>query len=189
MTVFTVQNSLSRCRWAEANAVIRDYHDTEWGHPVYESRQLWETLVLESFQCGLSWNVVLQKRDFLRRAFYGFDPHKVATMTPEDEARLVMDKNLIRSKQKIAAVIINARAWVTMHQQGEDFSDFVWSIASQSETYQTDTCLQQTPRSRFLTTALKKRGFVFIGPVMIYAWMQAIGMVNGHESCCFLRLS
>lgn len=182
----TPKNSLQRCRWAESNAVVRYYHDTEWGKPVYDSRRLWETLMLESFQCGLSWNIVLQKRDSLCRAFYGFDPYRVASMTVEDEARLAMDRSLIRSKQKIAAVITNARAWVVMYHRGEDFSDFVWSFVRRNEIKQT-SCLQQTPQSRQLATALKKQGFVFVGPIMIHAWMQAIGMVQGHESCCFLH--
>ena len=184
--MLTLKNSLRRCRWAESNAVVRHYHDTEWGKPIYDSRQLWETLVLESFQCGLSWNIVLQKRDSLRHAFYGFDPYRVASMTGEDEARLVMDKSLIRSKQKIAATITNARAWVAMHCREEDFSGFIWSFARQSEINPASHLQQQTPQSRLLAAALKNHGFVFVGPIMIYAWMQAIGMVQGHEPCCFL---
>ena len=182
----TPKNSLRRCRWAESNAMIRHYHDTEWGKPIYDSRQLWEALVLESFQCGLSWNIVLQKRDSLRRAFYGFDPYKVASMTREDEVRLVMDKSLIRSKQKIAATITNARAWATMHYRKEDFAGFVWSFARQSEIKLTSYLQQKTPQSCQIAAALKNHGFVLVGPIMIYAWMQAIGMVQGHEPCCFL---
>ena len=184
--MFTLKNSLRRCRWAESDTIVRHYHDIEWGKPVYDSRHLWETLVLESFQCGLSWKIVLQKRDSLRRAFYGFDPYKVASMTREDEARLIMDKSLIRSKQKIAATITNARAWVAMHCREEDFSGFIWSFARQSEIKPTSHLQQQTPQSRLLATALKNHGFVFVGPIMIHAWMQAIGMVQGHEPCCFL---
>ena len=190
MTSAAPEPPRQRCHWAQSNALMRQYHDTEWGRPTRDSRLLWEMLVLESFQSGLSWNTVLQKRENFRRAFCGFDPHAVARLTPEDEARLVMDAGIIRSRSKIAATITNARAWVAMQEKGEDFAQLVWSMAPAPQTIPaTSPPPSQTPHSRILAAALKARGFTFVGPVTVYAWMQAIGMVNDHEPGCFLHAS
>ncbi|MBO1324991.1 DNA-3-methyladenine glycosylase I [Acetobacter sp. TBRC 12305] len=175
-----------RCKWAQANAQLRAYHDTEWGQPVRDSRQLWEMLVLETFQAGLSWNTVLQKRENFKKAFAGFIPQKVALLTPEDEARLAQDGGIIRSKSKIAATIANARAWLAMHEAGEDFADFAWGMVPGAPIRnRSGQVLSQSAQSRALSAALKQRGFRFVGPVIVYAWMQAVGMVDDHEPTCF----
>ncbi|MFT9258798.1 MAG: DNA-3-methyladenine glycosylase I [Acetobacter sp.] len=177
---------LPRCKWAQANDRLRTYHDTEWGQPVKDSRQLWELLVLESFQAGLSWNTVLQKRENFRKAFAGFVPEKVALFTPEDEARLMQDAGIIRSRSKISATIANARAWLAMHEAGENFADFAWSMVPGAPIRnRTGQVLGQSAQSRALSVALKRRGFRFVGPVIVYAWMQAAGMVDDHEPTCF----
>ncbi|MGG6429857.1 DNA-3-methyladenine glycosylase I [Acetobacter ghanensis] len=175
-----------RCSWAEANSLLSAYHDREWGRPVTDSRALWETLVLETFQAGLSWNTVLQKRESFRRVFYGFDPHRVACLTPADQERLMQDASIIRSRSKIAATVANAKAWLAMQDAGEDFSDFAWSMVRSAQAHERGTGLEpHSPLSHTVAKALKSRGFRFVGPTTAQAWMQAVGMLNGHETTCF----
>lgn len=165
---------------------MRDYHDAEWGKPIKDARTLWETLVLESFQAGLSWNTVLQKRENFRKAFAGFDPEKVTQFTEHDVQRLMQDAGIIRSRLKIEATVKNAHAYLQMQAKGEDFADFAWAVAQQNPvTAEHPHVLAQTSASQVLSKELKKRGFRFVGPVIVYAWMQAAGMVNGHEPDCF----
>ncbi|MGD7070198.1 DNA-3-methyladenine glycosylase I [Acetobacter sp. AAB5] len=175
-----------RCKWACGNMILRAYHDAEWGVPIKDARTLWEMLVLESFQAGLSWNTVLQKRENFRRAFAGFDPEKVAQFTEQDVQRLMQDAGIIRARLKIEATVKNAHAYLQMQAKGEDFAGFAWDVAQQNsvKTKQPHT-LAQTHASQVLSKELKKRGFCFVGPVIVYAWMQAAGMVNGHEPDCF----
>ena len=187
-TVAGVKTSgkLARCGWAGANTLLRAYHDHEWGKPVTDSRALWEALVLETFQAGLSWNTVLQKRENFRRVFCGFDPYKVAMFTQEDEARLLGDASIIRSRAKIAATIANARAWLAMEDAGEDFSAFAWGMVRRALVHERGTGLEpQSPLSVTVAKALKHKGFCFVGPTTAQAWMQAVGMVDGHEAACF----
>ncbi|GCD56857.1 DNA-3-methyladenine glycosylase I [Acetobacter pasteurianus] len=175
-----------RCKWACGNMLLRDYHDAEWGKPIKDARTLWETLVLESFQAGLSWNTVLQKRENFRKAFAGFDPEKVTQFTEHDVQRLMQDAGIIRSRLKIEATVKNAHAYLQMQAKGEDFADFAWAVAQQNPvTAEHPHVLAQTSASQVLSKELKKRGFRFVGPVIVYAWMQAAGMVNGHEPDCF----
>lgn len=175
-----------RCKWACGNMLLRDYHDAEWGVPIKDARSLWEMLVLESFQAGLSWNTVLQKRENFRTAFAGVHPEKVAQFTEHDVQRLMQDAGIIRSRLKIEATVKNAHAYLQMQAKGEDFSDFAWGVAEQhSVKAKLPHLLAQTSASQILSKELKKRGFRFVGPVIVYAWMQAAGMVNGHEPDCF----
>jgi len=174
-----------RCSWCETNPLLRAYHDAEWGVPERDSRTLWEKLMLDGFQAGLSWLIVLKRRDGFRRAFQGFDPAIVAAFTQADVDRLVLDDGIIKSRAKIEATIGNARAYLAMQAAGEDFSEFVWGMAGGEVIMGTDQRTTQTPVSEAISKALRKRGFKFVGPVIVYAWMQAVGIVNDHHPDCF----
>lgn len=175
-----------RCKWAQTNPLLQAYHDEEWGVPVKDSRALWATLVLESFQAGLSWLTVLKRREGFLSAFSGLDPECVARFTKADVARLMLDPGIIRARAKIEATITNAQAYLTMQQQGEDFASFAWGMVPNAPIYnRTGQVLTQSPASVALSKALKIRGFKFVGPVIVYAWMQAVGMVNDHDPHCF----
>ena len=182
----------ARCRWAGNDELMAHYHDTEWGVPEYDSRALWEKLMLDGFQAGLSWLVILRKREGFRKAFKGFDPKKVAALTKADVARLLLNPDIVRSRSKIEAVIGNAKAYLQMQKNGEDFSAFVWGLAGGSPIQNDwDSHAQvpaKTPLSETLSAELKKRGFKFVGPVIVYAWMQATGIVDDHTAGCFRRL-
>jgi len=177
----------SRCKWAESDPLLRAYHDTEWGVPQRDSRALWELLMLEGFQAGLAWIIVLRKRDAFRRAFKDFDPAKVARFTEKDIARLLQDPGIIRSRAKIVATIQAAQIYLEMQKQGEDFSTFIWGIAGGKTIRKEGPIPAQDPLSEEMSKQLKKRGFKFVGPVIVYAFMQAAGMVNDHSPTCFLR--
>jgi DNA-3-methyladenine glycosylase I len=164
-----------------------DYHDTEWGVPEYDSRALWEKLMLDDFQAGLSWSIILRKRDAFRKAFKNFNPEKVARFGEADVARLLNDAGIVRSRAKIDATIGGARAFLAMSESGEDFSDFVWGIAGGKPLQNTGVVPTKTPLSEEMSKQLKKRGFKFVGPVIVYAWMQAVGIVNDHSATCFRR--
>ena len=176
-----------RCKWAQADAMMMAYHDEEWGVPVHDSRQLWEMLVLESFQAGLSWRTILRRRDGFRRAFMGFDPDRVARFTEADISRLMADPGIIRARAKIVAAIGNARAYVAMRVAGEDFATFAWGMLPGGKAVHEPTPVvqAQSPLSQAMASALKARGFRFVGPVTAYAWMQAAGMIHDHEAGCF----
>jgi DNA-3-methyladenine glycosylase I len=178
---------LRRCSWAEGDPLLLAYHDEEWGVPERDSRQLWETMMLEGFQAGLSWTIILRKRDAFRKAFEGFDPGAVARFGEEDVARLLQDPAIVRSRAKIEATISGARVYLAMQAAGEDFSTFVWDIAGGRPIQNTGPVPAKTPLSEEFSKALKKRGFKFVGPVIVYAWMQATGIVNDHALSCFRR--
>jgi DNA-3-methyladenine glycosylase I len=178
-----------RCAWAESDPLLRTYHDREWGVPEYDSRTLWETLMLEGFQAGLSWTIILRKREAFRKAFMNFDPSLVARFTNADVARLMEDPGIVRSRAKIEATIGGARAFLAMQASGDDFSAFVWKLAGGKPILNTGDVPSSTPLSVEMSKALKKRGFKFVGPVIVYAWMQATGIVNDHSAECFLRTS
>lgn len=174
------------CKWAQTNPLLQAYHDEEWGVPVKESRALWGMLVLEGFQAGLSWLTVLKRREGFMRAFSGLVPEQVACFTQQDVERLMLDPGIIRSRAKIEATIGNARAYLAMEQQGEDFAEFVWGMVPNAPILNiTGQVLAQSADSVALSKALKKRGFKFVGPVIVYAWMQAVGMVDDHDPSCF----
>ena len=177
-----------RCPWAENDPLMRAYHDTEWGVPEYDSRALWETLMLEGFQAGLSWQIILRKRETFREAFLDFDPKKIAKFGEPEIARLLENPGIIRSRAKIEATIAGARIYLAMQAAGEDFSEYVWKTAGGKPIPNTSGIVPpSTPLSEAFSKDLKKRGFKFVGPVIVYAWMQATGIVNDHDKRCFRR--
>jgi DNA-3-methyladenine glycosylase I len=177
----------ARCNWAESSSLMREYHDREWGVPEYDSRSLWELLMLEGFQAGLAWVIVLKKRDAFRAAFRQFDPVKVARFTEEDIQRLLEDSGIIRSRAKIEATVRGAQIYLEMHEAGEDFASFIWDIAGGRPIQTEGPTPTQTPLAVEISKQLKKRGFKFVGPVIVYAFMQAAGIVNDHRQTCFRR--
>ncbi|MBV8684405.1 MAG: DNA-3-methyladenine glycosylase I [Caulobacteraceae bacterium] len=179
-----------RCSWANpADALYVAYHDEEWGVPEYDPRALWEKLVLDGFQAGLAWITILRKRESMRAAFASFDPDIVARFGDEDRARLMADPGIIRSGAKIDAAIRGARIFLDMREAGEDFSAWLWDIAGGAPVQNRWTSISQvpaaTPVAEQMAKALKSRGFSFCGPVIVYAFMQAVGMVNDHLTDCF----
>ena len=178
------------CLWApEGDALYRQYHDEEWGVPEYDHRALFEKLVLDGFQAGLSWRTILYKRENFRAAFDGFEPERIARYTPRKVERLLKDADIIRSRSKIEAAIGNARAWLdVMEREPDGFSGFVWDfvdgapVVNRLEDYRAGPT--RSAASEALAKALKARGFKFCGPVIVYAFMQAVGMVNDHEIGC-----
>jgi DNA-3-methyladenine glycosylase I len=186
-----METALTRCAWRgmAGDALYEAYHDTEWGVPEYDSRALWEKLVLDGFQAGLAWITILRKREAFRAAFDGFDPEKVAAYGEADRARLMADAGIIRSNAKIDAAISGARIYLAMRDRGEDFSAFCWSFVDgkpvQNGWDHVGQVPAQTPLAADVSKALKAKGFKFVGPVIVYAWMQAVGMVNDHLTCCF----
>jgi len=177
----------TRCLWAQSDPLLRQYHDAEWGVPEYDSRALWELLMLEGAQAGLSWIVVLRKREGYREAFHRFDPKKVAKMTEKDILRLMDNPGIIRARAKIEAVIAAAKIFNEIEAAGESFSDWLWSFVAHKPLQNTSPVPAQTAHSEAMSKALKKRGFKFVGPVIVYAFMQAAGMVNDHAETCFRR--
>jgi DNA-3-methyladenine glycosylase I len=182
---------IQRCTWRGMNGdpFYEAYHDKEWGVPEWDSRALWEKLVLDGFQAGLSWITILRKREAFRAAFAGFDPEKVARFDEADRARLMADAGIIRSNGKIDAAISGARIYLDMRERGEDFSDFLWDIVGgapiQNAWPDGSQVPAQTPLAADMAKALKAKGFKFCGPVIVYAFMQATGMVNDHFVTCF----
>jgi DNA-3-methyladenine glycosylase I len=176
-----------RCSWSESDPLLRAYHDEEWGVPQRDSRALWELLMLEGFQAGLAWITVLRKRDAFREAFRGFDPSKVARFTERDIERLLGNPGIIRSRAKIEATIQGARIFLEMQKTGEDFSSWLWTIAGGNPIQTEPPFPVQTPLALEMSKQLKTRGFKFVGPVIVYAFMQASGMVNDHAPHCFRR--
>jgi DNA-3-methyladenine glycosylase I len=179
---------LRRCKWAEKDPMMRDYHDKEWGVPEYDGRALWETLMLEGFQAGLSWQTILRKRQAFREAFANFDPERVATFQEAEIGYLLDNPGIIRSRAKIAATIQGAKIYLAMRDAGEDFSQYVWNLAGGKPILNTTGIVPaKTALSEKFSADLKKRGFKFVGPVIVYAWMQATGIVNDHAADCFRR--
>ena len=178
---------LTRCAWAGSDPMMREYHDTEWGVPEYDSRALWEKLMLDGFQAGLSWSTILKKRDAFRKAFKGFEPEKVARFGERDVTRLLGDAGIVRSRAKIESTIGGARAYLAMAETGDDFSKFCWKMAGGKPIRNTGPVPTKTPLSESISKELKSRGFKFVGPVIVYAWMQAVGIVNDHSPKCFRR--
>jgi DNA-3-methyladenine glycosylase I len=181
---------LARCRWVSPpDALYLAYHDAEWGVPEYDSRALWEKLVLDGFQAGLAWITILRKRDAFRSAFAGFEPEKVARFGEADRARLMADPGIVRSNAKIDSAISGAKVWLDMRERGEDFSAFLWAFTDGKpvQNHWTDTTEipAQTPLAVEVAKALKAKGFKFCGPVITYAFMQAVGMVNDHTVGCY----
>ncbi|WP_404478128.1 DNA-3-methyladenine glycosylase I [Novosphingobium sp. BL-52-GroH] len=175
-----------RCGWAGSNPLMQHYHDTEWGVPERDSRALWETLMLEGFQAGLSWEIILRKRDAFREAFAGFDPKQVAAFDENDVERLMANPGIVRARAKIEATIRGAQIFNAMQDRGEDFAAYCWSFTS-GRPIAGDVYTAQTALSAAISKDLKARGFKFVGPTIVYAWMQAVGITNDHEAACFRR--
>jgi DNA-3-methyladenine glycosylase I len=177
-----------RCAWAEDDPLMRAYHDKEWGVPQHDSRMLWEMLMLEGFQAGLAWIIVLRKREAFRAAFAGFNPKKVARFGEADVARLMADAGIIRARAKIEATIRGAGIFCEMEARGETFSDFCWSFTGGKVVKGNGRrWIATSPLSEQISKEMKRRGFKFVGPTIVYAWMQAIGIVNDHAAGCFRR--
>lgn len=183
-----------RCPWGGAweDPLMLAYHDKEWGRPVRDDRKIFEFLVLETFQAGLSWRTVLHKRENFRRAFTGFDPRKVARFGARDVRRLLKDTGIIRNRAKIAATIENARQFLNVQKEYGTFSRYMWSwvphakpIMCRIRTIKDYPAF--TPEAEAWAKDLKKRGFKFMGPTVVYAHMQAVGMANDHAVYCFRR--
>ncbi len=177
-----------RCPWPGTDPLYVAYHDTEWGVPEFDSRALWEKLVLDGFQAGLSWITILRKREALRNAFAGFDPDKVARFGEADVARLMNDAGIIRSNAKIAAAIDSARITLSLRDKGVEFRDLIWQVQDQRPQinhFEAGHIPTETKTSQELAKLLKSKGYKFCGPVIVYAFMQAVGMVNDHLVTCF----
>ncbi|RXW33040.1 DNA-3-methyladenine glycosylase I [Propioniciclava flava] len=167
---------MNRPGWAETSDLLREYYDHEWGLPVRDTPGVYERITLEGFQSGLSWETVLRKRPAFRQAFVGFDPAAVAQFGAADVERLMTDASIVRNRRKIEAAITNAQATVALSDAGEDLADVVWSFQPADPRGHVNAT--QSPESVALAAALKKRGFVFVGPVTMFALMQAIGLVQ-----------
>jgi DNA-3-methyladenine glycosylase I len=176
-----------RCQWSESDPLLRAYHDEEWGVPEFDSRSLWELLMLEGFQAGLAWIIVLRKRDRFRKAFRQFDPVKVARFKEADVERLMGNPGIIRARAKIEATIQGARVYLEMKNSGIDFSSWAWELAGGKPIQNTGPVPAESALSLTMSKELKRRGFKFVGPVIVYAWMQAAGIVNDHSPDCFRR--
>jgi DNA-3-methyladenine glycosylase I len=177
-----------RCNWANGDPLMESYHDQEWGVPERDPRALWEKLMLDGFQAGLAWITVLRKRDAFRKAFARFEPAKVARFGEKDVLRLLANPGIIRSRAKIEATIHGARIYRQMAERGEDFGRFCWSFTDGRVLKGSGThVVATTPLSEQISKELKQRGFKFVGPTIVYAWMQAVGIVNDHAAGCFRR--
>jgi len=175
----------ARCRWAEGDPLMAAYHDAEWGVPLRDGRALWEMLMLEGFQAGLSWRTILHRREGFRRAFDGFAPELVAAYDQAKVDALMQDAGIIRARAKIEATIGNARAYLAMEARGEDFATFIWGHVNHAPRMGDGlTVPASDSTSLALSKALKARGFKFVGAITVYAFMQAVGMVNDHDSAC-----
>ncbi|MDI1296839.1 MAG: DNA-3-methyladenine glycosylase I [bacterium] len=177
-----------RCPWAQGDPLYRAYHDAEWGVPQHDGRMLWEMLMLEGFQAGLSWITILRKRESFRAAFAGFDPDAVAAFGPNDIKRLMADASIVRARAKIEATIRGAQIFCAMRDAGDDFAAYAWSFVD-GVPLRGDgiSIVTQTPLSVAISKDLKARGFKFVGPTIAYAWMQATGLIDDHAATCFRR--
>ncbi|MDR7147683.1 DNA-3-methyladenine glycosylase I [Rhizobium sp. BE258] len=181
-------SSCERCSWAQDDPMMRGYHDAEWGVPQRDPRMLWEMLMLEGFQAGLAWIIILRKRDAFRAAFADFDPAKVSAFDERDIQRLMADPGIVRARAKIEATIKGAQIYCEMQDRGEDFSEFCWSFTKGIPVLgDGKSWVATTPLSETISKELKRRGFKFVGPTITYAWMQAVGIVNDHSISCFRR--
>lgn len=167
---------------------MRAYHDEEWGVPQRDPRMLWEMLMLEGFQAGLAWSIILRKREAFRKAFANFDPVKVAAFTEADVARLMSDPGIVRAQAKIRATITGAQLYCEMAERGESFAEFCWSFTDCKTIKNAGReWIAKSPLSETISREMKRKGFKFVGPTIVYAWMQAIGIVNDHSIGCFRR--
>ena len=180
---------LKRCEWAGSDPLYVHYHDTEWGVPVYDDRKLFEFLLLEGAQAGLSWITILKRREGYRRAFADFNPEKVARFTQKKIDKLLHDPGIIRNRLKVVSAIDNAKAFLKVQEKFGSFSDYQWRFVDGKPIQNSFNSLAELPAKTSISEAfskdLKKRGFTFVGPTIVYAHMQAVGMVNDHVADCF----
>jgi len=178
-----------RCPWCGTDPLYTDYHDREWGVPLRDDRALFELLILEGFQAGLSWHTILKRREGFREAFAGFDPEVLATYGPNDHQRLLADPRIIRNRLKVLASTSNARAYLRLRDSGLTLSDYLWGFVDNRPIVNRFQSLGEVPATTPLSDAigkdLKKKGFTFVGSTIVYAFMQSIGMVNDHLTSCF----
>lgn len=179
-----------RCPWPNPeDSVMLKYHDTEWGVPVHDDRKLFEFLVLEGAQAGLSWKTILDRRENYRKAFAGFDPKKVAAFGEKDVKRLIEDKGIIRNRRKIEATLSNAKAFLEVQKEFGSFDKYMWAFVGgkpiRNEWRSPRQIPVSTPEAKIMSDDLRKRGFRFVGPTIIYSHMEAVGMVNDHIVDCF----
>ncbi len=180
---------LPRCKWPGSDPLYLAYHDHEWGVPLRDSRALFEMLQLEGAQAGLSWITILRKRENYRRAFDGFDPVKIARYTPAKIEKLMVNEGIVRNRLKVQGVVTSAKAYLAMEKSGVSFSDFLWGFVDGEPILNHlkpgGPIPAETDISRAMSKDLKKRGFKFVGPTIVYALMQAVGMVNDHLVTCY----
>jgi DNA-3-methyladenine glycosylase I len=190
-----VLHEISRCGWCGDDPLYQNYHDTVWGRPEYDARELFKKLCLDGQQAGLSWITILRKQSGYERAFFEFDPVRMARLTEEDVDRLMLNSEIVRNRLKINSLIKNAKAYLTFEESAEGFSDFLWAFVGnkpiQNRWHSMSEVPAETEESKAMSKALKKKGFSFVGPTICYAFMQAVGMVNDHllschcyETCC-----
>jgi DNA-3-methyladenine glycosylase I len=185
-----VSDSLVRCTWPGSDPLYVAYHDEEWGVPEYDPRALYEKLVLDGFQAGLSWITILRKRENFRKAFHNFDPEKIARYGKRDTERLLKNEGIIRSKSKIAAAIKGAQVWLDIEEKEPGgFTELIWKHVDGKPLVNRYKTTKQVPAktkmSETLSKELKQRGFNFVGPVIVYAFAQAVGVVNDHLVTCY----
>lgn len=178
-----------RCPWSEGFDLYREYHDREWGVPLYDDRALFELLILEGAQAGLSWATILKKREHYRTAFDGFDPALIASYSGDKISTLLADPGIVRNRAKVASTVQNARAYLELTAGGQSFSDFLWQFVDDVPIQNAWASMAEvpakTPRSDAMSKALTEAGFKFVGSTICYAFMQAAGMVNDHLTTCF----
>ncbi len=181
-------DGLHRCPWPKLDPLYVAYHDEEWGVPEYDDRALYEKLVLDGFQAGLSWITILRKRENFRRAFDGFDPEKIARYRPNKVEKLMQDAGIVRNRMKIEGAVLSARAWLEVMEKGPGFSALLWDFVDGRPRLNNFRRTKQVPaesaQSRLMSKELAARGFKFVGPTIVYAFMQAVGMVNDHLVDC-----
>jgi DNA-3-methyladenine glycosylase I len=188
-STITGEDGLCRCGWCGTDPLYQAYHDTEWGVPEWDDRALFEKLILDGFQAGLSWITILRKRENFRRAFDGFQPEKIARYTPKKLESLMQDTGIVRNRAKIEGAVANARGWLKIMEEEGSFADYLWNYVDGRPKQNSWASLKQVPaetrESQAISKDLRKRGFTFVGPTIVYAFMQAVGMVNDHTIDCF----
>lgn len=179
----------TRCPWCGTDPLYVRYHDEEWGVPSHNDAHIFEMLLLDNAQAGLSWLTILRKREGYRRAFAGFDPVRIARFTDRRQARLLQDSGIVRNRQKVASAVRNARAWLQVVQERGSFADYLWDFVDGVPVQNAFRTLAElpasTPLSDRISKDLKQRGFSFVGSTIVYAWLQSVGVVNDHLVGCF----
>lgn len=183
----TLPDGKPRCRWCDATPAFIPYHDTEWGFPVKDDFRLFEKLCLEGFQSGLSWRTILAKREAFREVFLGFDFHQLAHFNQKDVTRLLQDERIIRHRGKIEATLHNARQAESMVEQEGSLAAFIWRYEPSADSRGTPQSATVSKESIALSKELKKRGWKFVGPTTVFAFMQAMGLINDHAEGCMIR--